>query len=104
MFDGIHIFFPDPWPKKRHHKRRLIRPGITELLRERLVPGGYLYVTTDWKGYAEQILAVLDATPGMHNPHEGFAPRQQWRPQTAFEQKGLAKEHTIYEVYLTRVE
>jgi tRNA (guanine-N7-)-methyltransferase len=101
-FDGIHVFFPDPWPKKRHHKRRLIRPGIVEILRDRLRPGGYLYVTTDWEDYAQQILAVLEETPGLENRYEGFAPRQEWRPKTAFEDKGLAQEHRIYEVYFTR--
>jgi tRNA (guanine-N7-)-methyltransferase len=104
MFDGLHLFFPDPWPKKRHHKRRLIRPGITDLLRGRLIDGGYIYVTTDWRDYGEQILAVLSATPGLYNPYDGFAPRQEWRPQTAFERKGLAKEHAIYEVYLEKHE
>ena len=104
MFDGIHVFFPDPWPKKRHHKRRLIRPKITELLCTRLVKDGYIYVTTDWRDYGEQIFAVLSATPGLHNPYDGFAPRREWRPQTAFERKGLAKEHAIYELYFTKLE
>ncbi|MFW5729671.1 MAG: tRNA (guanosine(46)-N7)-methyltransferase TrmB, partial [Spirochaetota bacterium] len=63
LFDGMYIFFPDPWPKKRHHKRRLLRPGIVEILRERLRMGGYLYVTTDRQDYAQQILSVLEATP-----------------------------------------
>ena len=102
LFDGIHVFFPDPWPKKRHHKRRLIRPGIVEILRDRLRPEGYLYVTTDWEDYAEQILAVLEETPGLENRYQRFASRQEWRPKTAFEEKGLAQEHRIYEVYFTR--
>lgn len=102
-FAGLHIFFPDPWPKKRHHKRRLIRPGMVELFRDRLLPGGYVYVATDWEDYAHQILRVLEDTPGLENAYAGFAPRLDWRPATAFEQRGLAREHRIFEVYFRRV-
>ena len=104
VFDGVHVFFPDPWPKKRHRKRRLIRPGISELIRDRLKQGGYLYVVTDWEDYAAQIITVLRDTPGLHNPYDGFAPRQAWRPDTSFERKGRARNHTIFEVYVTRGE
>jgi len=100
---AIHIFFPDPWPKKRHHKRRLIQKPFAELLASRLQDGGYLYMVSDWENYAEEALAVLSAVPGLSNPHGGtFAPGVSWRPQTKFEQKGLAKNHLIKEIYLVR--
>jgi tRNA (guanine-N7-)-methyltransferase len=82
---GLHVFYPDPWPKKRHHKRRLIRPGLTELLASRLAIGGYLYFVTDIEEYARWSLEVLSATPGLRNRFESFAPRQEWRPETKFE-------------------
>ncbi len=95
---GVHLFFPDPWPKKRHHKRRLVRPGFPELVAPLLAPGGYLYMVTDWQDYAEQMLGVMEESAVLSNPHGGFAPPQPWRPQTAFERKGLAKGHRIYEL------
>jgi tRNA (guanine-N7-)-methyltransferase len=82
---GLHIFYPDPWPKKRHHKRRLVRPGLTEILASRLAKGGYLYFVTDIEDYATWSLEVLTRTPGLRNKYEGFAPRQEWRPETKFE-------------------
>src|SRR5258706_241935 len=72
---GIHVFFPDPWPKKRHHKRRLIQPAFARLAAERLAPGGYLHVATDWQEYAEHVLAVLSREPLLENTAEPFAPR-----------------------------
>jgi tRNA (guanine-N7-)-methyltransferase len=101
-FDGCHIFFPDPWPKKRHHKRRLIQSGFARLVAPKLREGAYLYVVTDWGDYAEQILDVLEQTPGLENPYGGFAPERSWRPMTAFETKGRAQSHDIYEVYVVR--
>lgn len=106
-FDGVHIFFPDPWPKKRHHKRRLIQPTFVELLSQKIRVGGYLYVVTDWEDYARQILEVLEEVEALSNVYRrdergGFAPPQEWRPQTAFERKGLEKEHAIYELYFER--
>ena len=82
---GLHLFYPDPWPKKRHHKRRLIRKGLTELLVSRITPGGYLYFVTDIEDYALWSLDVLTQTEGLQNRYEGFAPRQEWRPETKFE-------------------
>ncbi len=82
---GLHLFYPDPWPKKRHHKRRLIRKGLAELLVSRLTPGGYLYFVTDIEDYALWSLDVLTRTEGLRNRFEGFAPRQEWRPETKFE-------------------
>jgi tRNA (guanine-N7-)-methyltransferase len=84
-FSGLHVFYPDPWPKKRHQKRRLIRDGLSGLLASRIAPGGYLYFVTDIEDYAEWALDVLSRTAGLRNRYEGFAPRQEWRPETKFE-------------------
>lgn len=99
---GVHIFFPDPWPKKRHHKRRLIQPALARLLAERLRQGGYLHVATDWLDYAEQILAVLAAEPLLANTAEGFAPRPQWRPETKFEARGRRLGHAVWDIVFRR--
>ena len=99
---GFHIFFPDPWPKKKHHKRRLIRRPRTDLLTQKLYENGYLYMVTDWFEYAEDAYAELSATNGLRSRYEGFAPPQQWRPQTKFEQKGLNKAHRITELLFIR--
>ena len=88
-FDGVHIFFPDPWPKKRHHKRRLIQPPFLALLVGRMKPGAYLHVATDWQEYAEQVLSVLAAEPQLRNTVDDYAPRPDYRPQTKFESRGL---------------
>lgn len=95
---GIHVFFPDPWPKTRHHKRRLLQPPFVALLASRLAPGGYLHVATDWENYAEQILAVLGAEPLLRNPHPGFAPRPEQRPLTRFERRGLDLGHGVWDI------
>jgi tRNA (guanine-N7-)-methyltransferase len=86
---GMHIFFPDPWPKKRHHKRRLLQPGFTRELALRLVPGGYLHLATDWEDYAHEMLVTLAAEPLLVNIGEGFAPRPAYRPLTKFEARGV---------------
>jgi len=103
---GIHIYFPDPWPKKRHHKRRLIQPPFVALLASRLAPGGYLHCATDWEEYARQILEVLGAEPLLANTAEaqlgGFAPRPAWRPQTKFETRGLKLGHGVWDVLFRR--
>ncbi len=95
---AFHIFFPDPWPKKRHHKRRLLLRPRTDLMARKLAPGGYLYMATDWEPYGEEAYLELTATPGLESAHEGFAPRQSWRPETRFEEKGKAANHEIYEL------
>jgi tRNA (guanine-N7-)-methyltransferase len=100
--DGIHIFFPDPWPKKRHNKRRLVKRPFTEVLTQRLKPGGYLYMVTDWEDYAQWALEELNATPGIANDFDGFAVPQSWRPNTGFEKKGMAKKHEIRELSFRR--
>ena len=95
---GAHIFFPDPWPKKRHHKRRLIQPEFVALLATRLAPGAYLHAATDWQEYAEQILAVLAAEPGLTNTAPGFSPRPDYRPLTKFESRGLKLGHGVWDI------
>lgn len=99
---GIHVYFPDPWPKKRHHKRRLIQPPFVHELALRLVPGGYLHCATDWEDYARQMLEVLSAEPLLANTAAGFAPRPAWRPQTKFETRGLRLGHGVWDVLFTR--
>lgn len=101
---GIHIYFPDPWPKKRHHKRRLIQPAFVALLASRLAPGGYLHCATDWEDYALQMLDVLSAEPRLKNTAAGFAPRPAWRPQTKFETRGLRLGHGVWDVLFRRRE
>ena len=99
---GAHIFFPDPWPKKRHHKRRLIQPEFTALLASRLAPGACVHAATDWQEYAEQILAVFAAEPALANTAGGFAPRPDYRPQTKFENRGLKLGHGVWDVVFRR--
>ena len=95
---GVHIFFPDPWHKKRHHKRRLIQPPFVALVASRLAPGGYIHCATDWRPYAEQMLDVLSAEPLLENTAEGYAPRPQYRPLTKFENRGLKLGHGVWDL------
>ena len=95
---GIHVFFPDPWPKKRHHKRRLLQPAFVHLLAGRLQSGGYLHVATDWEEYASQILEVLSGEELLVNSVEGFAPRPDHRPLTKFESRGLKLGHQVRDI------
>ncbi len=95
---GIHVFFPDPWPKKRHHKRRLLQPAFVHLLASRLHAHGYLHVATDWEEYATQILQVLAAEPLLVNSATGFAPRPDYRPLTKFEARGLKLGHGVWDI------
>ena len=99
---GVHIWFPDPWHKKRHHKRRLIQPPFVALLASRLAPGGYLHCATDWQPYAEQMLEVLGAEPALANNTNGYAPRPDWRPLTKFEQRGLKLGHGVWDLVFVR--
>lgn len=100
---AFHIFFADPWPKKRHHKRRLVQRPRTNLLTSKLKTGGYLYFVTDWLPYAEFALEELNLTEGLKNRFEGFAPHQEWRPETRFEQKGVDANRVISEVMFEKV-
>jgi tRNA (guanine-N7-)-methyltransferase len=99
---GIHVFFPDPWPKLRHHKRRLLQAPLVALLASRLQPGGYLHCATDWQDYAEHMVTVLSAEPLLANTAEGFAPRPAYRPQTKFESRGLRLGHGVWDVVFRR--
>jgi tRNA (guanine-N7-)-methyltransferase len=95
---GVHVFFPDPWHKKRHHKRRLIQPPLINLLASRMAPGAYLHCATDWEHYALQMLEVLSAEPTLVNTSDGFAPRPDYRPLTKFEQRGLRLGHGVWDL------
>ena len=99
---GIHIFFPDPWHKARHHKRRLIQAPLVQLLTSRLMPGGYLHLATDWENYAEQMLEVLSAEPLLRNTAEGYAPRPDYRPLTKFEKRGLRLGHGVWDLVFVK--
>ena len=103
---GIHVFFPDPWHKKRHHKRRLIQPPLVALLASRLAPGGILHCATDWEPYAQQMLQVLSAEPQLQNTagpdHGGYAERPDYRPLTKFEQRGLLLGHGVWDLVFRR--
>jgi len=99
---GIHVFFPDPWPKKRHHKRRLLKKEFVELLASRLVPGGYLHAATDWEEYAEHILQVFSDVESLRNTATTYAERPAWRPQTKFETRGLKLGHGVRDLVFIR--
>ncbi|MDM4718341.1 tRNA (guanosine(46)-N7)-methyltransferase TrmB [Micromonospora sp. WMMA1363] len=100
--DAVHVFFPDPWPKARHHKRRIIQPPHVALLRSRLGPGGRLHCATDWAEYAEAMRQTLDADPGLVNAHSGFAPRPAHRPVTKFERRALTAGRPIADLIYHR--
>jgi tRNA (guanine-N7-)-methyltransferase len=104
--DGVHIFFPDPWHKKRHHKRRLVQPPFVQLLARKLRPGAYLHCATDWQPYAEQMLDVLAAEPALTNNASpggaGYAERPAYRPLTKFEQRGLRLGHGVWDLVFLR--
>ncbi|HYE39527.1 MAG TPA: tRNA (guanosine(46)-N7)-methyltransferase TrmB [Ramlibacter sp.] len=99
---GVHIFFPDPWHKARHNKRRLVQPHFVAKLLPRLQPGGYIHCATDWEPYAQQMLEVLAAEPQLQNTAEGFAPRPDYRPLTKFENRGLRLGHGVRDVVFRR--
>ena len=99
---GIHVFFPDPWPKKRHHKRRLIQPPFTRLLASRLAPGGYIHLATDWQDYAEQMLEVLTGEALLENTATAFVERPESRPPTKFEQRGVRLGHRVWDLVFRR--
>ncbi|MBS0315795.1 MAG: tRNA (guanosine(46)-N7)-methyltransferase TrmB [Proteobacteria bacterium] len=104
---GVHVYFPDPWHKKRHHKRRLIQPALVARLATRIAPGGYLHCATDWQPYAEQMLQVLSDEPLLRNRADagsgGFVPRPDWRVPTKFEQRGLRLGHGVWDILFERV-
>lgn len=100
--DGVHVFFPDPWPKKKHHKRRLIKTVFMETVASKLRPGGYVYICTDWEEYAWQILAVCESVDSIENVHERFARAKEWRVMTNFEKKGIQAGRSIREIYFVK--
>jgi tRNA (guanine-N7-)-methyltransferase len=102
---GVNVFFPDPWHKARHHKRRLIQPPFVALLASRLAGGGVLHAATDWQPYAEQMLEVLSAEPALENTASGYAAAPQGlvhRPSTKFEQRGLRLGHGVWDLVFRR--
>lgn len=108
--DGVHIFFPDPWHKTKHNKRRLIQPPLVAKLARRLKPGGYLHCATDWAPYAQQILEVLSAEPllcnralASHPELQGYAPKPAYRPLTKFENRGLRLGHGVWDLVFERI-
>lgn len=104
--DGVHIFFPDPWHKSRHHKRRLIQGAFVNRLARHLKPGGYLHLATDWEPYAHQMLEVLSAEPLLQNTAEahsaGYVPKPDYRPLTKFENRGLKLGHGVWDLVFRR--
>lgn len=96
----LRIYFPDPWPKKRHHKRRIIQPGFLDLAARKLRPGGLLHLATDWRNYAEHMLEVLGAHPAFENlsPAGGWCPRPPWRPETKYERRGQRLGHDSFDL------
>lgn len=99
---GVHVFFPDPWHKARHNKRRLIQAPFVKLLVDRLAQGGYLHLATDWEDYAVQMLEVLSAEEGLQNTAEGYAPQPAYRPLTKFENRGLKLGHGVWDLVFTK--
>ena len=99
---GVHVFFPDPWHKARHNKRRLIQPALVALLCSRMAPGGTLHCATDWQEYAEQMLTVLGAEPALVNTADGYAERPAYRPVTKFENRGIRLGHGVWDLMFRR--
>jgi len=99
---GVHIFFPDPWHKARHNKRRLIQPDFVKLLCQKLQSSGYIHLATDWEDYAVQMLEVLGAEPQLQNTAEGYAPQPAYRPLTKFENRGLKLGHGVWDLVFTK--
>jgi tRNA (guanine-N7-)-methyltransferase len=95
---GVHLFFPDPWPKKRHHKRRIINVGLLDHIAPKLAVGGYFHMATDWGPYADEALGVLTAHPAFRNTAEAFAPRPPYRPVTKFEARGVKLGHGVWDL------
>jgi len=99
---AIHVFFPDPWPKKRHHKRRLLKPAFIHALAQRLASRGYLHIATDWQDYADAALETLRSESLLSNTADGYAARPLWRPLTKFEARGQKLGHEVFDLIFTR--
>ncbi|RUM93817.1 MAG: tRNA (guanosine(46)-N7)-methyltransferase TrmB, partial [Thiothrix sp.] len=104
--DALQLFFPDPWPKKRHHKRRIISSGFTQLIAEKLKQGGILHIATDWQHYAESVLEILEESQQLKNmsPTSNYIPRPATRPLTKFEQRGLKRGHGVWDLMFRKEE
>lgn len=104
--DRVQLFFPDPWPKKRHHKRRIVQPGFVSLVNSRLKPGGIFHLATDWEPYAMHMMEVMEAAPGWRNVSgvARFAERPASRPLTRFEQRGQRLGHGVWDLLYARTE
>ena len=100
---GLHLFFPDPWHKTRHNKRRLVQPPWVARVASRIAPGGYLHCATDWEPYARQMLEVLGGEPSLRNTATGFAGRPAYRPLTKFENRGIRLGHGVWDLVFTRI-
>ncbi|CAD6872024.1 tRNA (guanosine(46)-N7)-methyltransferase TrmB [Methylomonas fluvii] len=102
---GMHLFFPDPWQKRRHHKRRIVRPSFVELLNKKLLTGGYFHAATDWEHYAHDMLGILSAGTGLHNTSASndFCERPSYRPLTKFENRGLGLGHGVWDLIFRKV-
>ncbi len=103
---GVQIFFPDPWPKRRHHKRRLIQASFLQLLQRKLKPGGFVHIATDWQDYANQALRLLEQAEGFNNanPAGGFSPRPETRPLTRYERRGQRLGHDVWDIVFTKTD
>lgn len=103
---GLQLFFPDPWPKKRHHKRRIVQPAFAEAVRQKLSIGGTFHMATDWQPYAEHMMEVMSAAPGYRNQAgEGeYSPQPEWRPVTKFQRRGEKLGHGVWDLIFERVE
>jgi tRNA (guanine-N7-)-methyltransferase len=99
----VRLYFPDPWPKKRHHKRRIVQPDFVALVASRLVPGGRFHMATDWEHYAQHMLAVCNAEPSLCNVYSSWAPRPDWRPVTKFESRAHTEERNIRDLIFKKV-
>ena len=105
-FDGLQLFFPDPWPKKKHHKRRIVQAAFVELVRTRLKPGGQLHMATDWQAYAEHMVEVMASAPGYRNTATSgaYVPRPEFRPLTKFERRGEKLGHGVWDLIFARAD
>jgi len=103
--DGIQLYFPDPWPKKKHHKRRIVQAQFVSLLGQKLKPGGYLHMATDWQNYAEYMMQVMADQSQFRNcsGHGSYSPRPEWRPKTKFEQRGERLGHGVWDLLFEKV-
>ncbi|MEH6548642.1 MAG: tRNA (guanosine(46)-N7)-methyltransferase TrmB [Pseudomonadales bacterium] len=100
----VQLYFPDPWHKKKHNKRRIVQPEFVELVRRKLQPGGLFHMATDWENYAEQMLGVMSAAPGYKNQADGFAERPEWRPVTKFQNRGEKLGHGVWDLLFERID